>query len=94
MNMRSLVASIVALLLPSVYCGAAEPSSKTTSGNPVIEGWYADPEGYVEGPFMLKKDGKYYFMWSEGSWTEDDYCVAYAIADNPLGPFAPSLINN
>jgi beta-xylosidase len=45
------------------------------------------PKGYVEGPFMFKKDGKYYFMWSEGTWTRDDYRVAYAIADNPLGPF-------
>lgn len=45
------------------------------------------PEGYVEGPFMLKKDGKYYFMWSEGGWGGPDYCVAYAIADSPLGPF-------
>lgn len=26
------------------------------------------PENYVEGPFMFKKDGKYYFMWSEGGW--------------------------
>ena len=26
-------------------------------------------------------------MWSEGGWTGPDYCVAYAIADNPLGPF-------
>lgn len=45
------------------------------------------PENYVEGPFMLKKDGKYYFMWSEGGWTGPDYCVAYAIADSPFGPF-------
>ena len=45
------------------------------------------PENYVEGPFMFMKDGKYYFMWSEGGWTGPDYCVAYAIADNPLGPF-------
>lgn len=45
------------------------------------------PENYVEGPFMFIKDGKYYFMWSEGGWTGPDYCVAYAIADNPLGPF-------
>jgi beta-xylosidase len=45
------------------------------------------PEGYFEGPFMFKKDGKYYYMWSEGSWGRDDYRVAYAIADNPLGPF-------
>ena len=45
------------------------------------------PEGYYEGPFMFKKDCKYYFMWSEGTWTRDDYRVAYAVADSPLGPF-------
>lgn len=45
------------------------------------------PEDYVEGPFMFKKDGKYYFMWSEGGWTGPDYRVAYAIADSPFGPF-------
>lgn len=45
------------------------------------------PENYVEGPFMFKRDGKYYFMWSEGGWTGPDYCVAYAIADSPFGPF-------
>lgn len=45
------------------------------------------PENYVEGPFMFVRNGKYYFMWSEGNWTQDDYCVAYAIADSPMGPF-------
>lgn len=45
------------------------------------------PEGYVEGPFMFKRNNKYYFMWSEGGWTGPDYSVAYAIADSPLGPF-------
>lgn len=45
------------------------------------------PENYVEGPFMFRKDGKYYFMWSEGGWTGPDYSVAYAIADSPFGPF-------
>src|SRR5688572_13160209 len=45
------------------------------------------PQGYVEGPFMFKKNGKYYFMWSEGGWTGPDYSVAYAIADSPFGPF-------
>ena len=45
------------------------------------------PENYVEGPFMLKRKGKYYFMWSEGGWGGPDYCVAYAIADSPFGPF-------
>lgn len=45
------------------------------------------PEKYVEGPFMFIRNGKYYFMWSEGGWTGPDYSVAYAIADSPLGPF-------
>lgn len=45
------------------------------------------PENYVEGPFMLKRNGKYYFMWSEGGWGGPDYCVAYAIADSVYGPF-------
>ena len=45
------------------------------------------PENYVEGPFMFKKDYKYYFMWSEGGWTGPDYSVAYAVADSPFGPF-------
>lgn len=45
------------------------------------------PEGYVEGPFMFIRNGKYYFMWSEGGWTGPNYQVAYAIADSPFGPF-------
>ncbi len=45
------------------------------------------PEKYVEGPFVFKRKGKYYFMWSEGGWTGPDYSVAYAMADSPLGPF-------
>jgi beta-xylosidase len=45
------------------------------------------PDKYVEGPFMLRHNGKYYFMWSEGGWTGPNYSVAYAIADSPLGPF-------
>lgn len=45
------------------------------------------PEGYVEGPFMFIRNGKYYFMWSEGGWTGPNYSVAYAIGDSPFGPF-------
>jgi len=45
------------------------------------------PEGYVEGPFMFFRKGTYYFMWSEGSWGNETYKVAYARADNVAGPF-------
>lgn len=33
------------------------------------------PENYVEAPCVMKKDGKYYFMWSSGSWTDGTYNV-------------------
>jgi beta-xylosidase len=45
------------------------------------------PEHYVEGPFMLKRKGIYYYMWSEGSWGDSTYGVAYATSNSPLGPF-------
>lgn len=45
------------------------------------------PENYVEGVFMIKRNAKYYLMWSEGNWTGADYSVAYAIGDSPTGPF-------
>ncbi|AWV97518.1 glycoside hydrolase family 43 protein [Arcticibacterium luteifluviistationis] len=45
------------------------------------------PEGYVEGPFMFKRNEKYYFMWSEGSWGNDTYHVSYAMADKVTGPY-------
>lgn len=45
------------------------------------------PKGYVEGPFMFRKNGKCYFMWSEGGWTGPNYSVAYAMGDSPTGPF-------
>lgn len=45
------------------------------------------PEGYVEGPFVFIREGKYYFLWSEGGWTNDSYKVAYAMSDNINGPW-------
>ncbi len=46
------------------------------------------PEHYVEGPFVFKRGGRYYLMWSEGGWQGPNYSVAYAIGDSPTGPFA------
>lgn len=45
------------------------------------------PENYVEGPFMVKRNGEYVFMWSEGSWGDSSYSVAYARSRSPYGPF-------
>lgn len=72
------------------HCNIAKLNSTFTGFVPFKDGKIfreITPESYVEGPFMFEKNGKYYFMWSEGGWTRPDYSVAYAIADSPLGPF-------
>lgn len=72
------------------HCNIARLNSDFTGFIPFDDGktfHEITPEGYVEGSFMFKKNGRYYFMWSEGGWTGPDYSVAYAIADEPTGPF-------
>ncbi len=72
------------------HCNIAQLKDDFTGFNPFEDGTTfkeITPENYVEGPFMFKKDDKYYFMWSEGGWTGPDYSVAYAVADSPFGPF-------
>jgi len=44
--------------------------------------------GYVEAPFMVKRRGVYYLMWSEGDWADSTYLAAYGTSESPFGPFA------
>jgi beta-xylosidase len=72
------------------HCNIAQLKNDFTAFVPFKDGTTfkeITPENYVEGPFMFKRDGRYYFMWSEGGWTGPDYSVAYAISDSPFGPF-------
>jgi beta-xylosidase len=72
------------------HCNVAKLNEDFTGIIPFEDGtMYREitPEHYVEGPFMFIRDGKYYFMWSEGGWGGPDYSVAYAIGDSPFGPF-------
>ena len=72
------------------HCNIARLKKDFTAIEPFNDGTLfkeITPKNYVEGPMMFIKNKKYYFMWSEGGWTGPDYCVAYAIADNPFGPF-------
>lgn len=41
----------------------------------------------LEGPFVLKRGGRYWCLYSGGAWTNETYGVSYAVADSPLGPF-------
>jgi len=72
------------------HCNIAKLNKDFTSIVPFEDGTMfrsITPEGYVEGPIMFIRNGKYYFMWSEGGWTGPDYRVAYAISDSINGPF-------
>ena len=44
--------------------------------------WYT-----IEGPFVVRRDGRYWLFFSGGAWREPSYGVSYAVADHPLGPW-------
>jgi beta-xylosidase len=72
------------------HCNIAKLNPELTGFVPLPDGSTfkeITPEGYVEGSWMFQKDGRYYFMWSEGGWTGPNYAVAYAIGSSPFGPF-------
>jgi len=72
------------------HCNIAKLNDSLTGFTPFADGATfkeITPAGYVEGSWMFVRDGKYYFMWSEGGWTGPNYAVAYAIGTSPLGPF-------
>ena len=72
------------------HCNIARLNADFTGFIPFADGSTfkeITPKGYVEGAYMLLKDGKYYFMWSEGGWTGPNYAVAYAVGSSPFGPF-------
>jgi beta-xylosidase len=72
------------------HCNVARLNDTFTGFVPLAGGTVfreITPDGYVEGPVLFVRNGKYYFMWPEGGWGGPDYSVAYAMADSPLGPF-------
>ena len=42
---------------------------------------------FFEAPFVMKRNGIYYFMYSSGSCHTETYRVQYATSDKPLGPY-------
>ncbi|MDN3667560.1 family 43 glycosylhydrolase [Algibacter miyuki] len=45
------------------------------------------PPHYFEAPFMLKKNNKYFLMYSEGKCIDETYMVRYSVGDTPYGPW-------
>jgi beta-xylosidase len=42
----------------------------------------------LEGPCVVKRQGRYFCFYSGGRWENDTYGVDYCTAQNPLGPFS------
>jgi beta-xylosidase len=45
------------------------------------------PPNYFEGPFMIKRNGTYYLMYSNGKAIDATYNVRYSTSKSPMGPF-------
>jgi GH43 family beta-xylosidase len=46
-----------------------------------------------EGPFVRKRNGKYYLMYSANFYAGRDYSVGYAVSESPTGPFVKAAHN-
>ena len=77
-----------------------DDSLTRTVGDPVLiarpdcpwETVTGDPR-WNEGPFVVKKDGLYYLMYSSGFYAARTYSLGYAVSDSPLGPYKKSADN-
>ncbi len=47
----------------------------------------------LEGPSVVKHEGRYYCFYSGGRWDSENYGVDYCVADHPLGPWEDSSSN-
>ena len=73
---------VVAKLKPNMI-ELAEPARKIIYGSDEV--MKNEIYRFCEGAYMHKKDGKYYFSYS--NWKNMDYQGFYAIGDSPYGPF-------
>ena len=51
------------------------------------EEWELRDSSVVEGPFVLKHNGKYYLTYSANHTRSEDYAVGCAVSEHPMGPF-------
>lgn len=67
------------------YLAAAELSDDMLSIKKETLTLLTPDNTFREGTYVIYRNGKYYFMWSEDDTRSPNYKVRYAIADGPLG---------
>ena len=81
-DFSGIIGEPVLLLRPPVKSDnkQAEWESRSVTSNEVNRRW-------TEGSYIIKKNNKYYMMYSANYFGGQYYAVGYATSDNPLGPF-------
>lgn len=69
----------------NMYMAAAElnPDMVSLNGSTKI---IEVNKSFREGTYVIYRNGKYYFFWSEDDTRSPNYKVRYGISDSPLGP--------
>ena len=65
--------------------------SPTEFGEEVLVG--ATMHGWTEGPFVIKRGGKYHLTYTGNHYLSKGYRINMAVADSPLGPFTDNPYN-
>jgi beta-xylosidase len=70
-----------------------EPSGESRVILQPEEDWEKRAGHVTEGPWMIKRQRRYYLLYSGSGANTPEYAVGYAMADNPMGPFARAKHN-
>lgn len=68
-------------------CGAGKLASDMKSFTETRLIPNTEATDFFEAPFVMKRKGIYYFMYSSGSCHDHTYRVQYATSDKPMGPY-------
>ena len=68
-------------------CGAGKLASDMKSFTETRLIPNTEATDFFEAPFVMKRNGIYYFMYSSGSCHDHTYRVQYATSDKPMGPY-------
>jgi len=70
----------------NMYMAVAELNSDMISLKPNTQKIIAVNNSFREGTYVIYRNGKYYFFWSEDDTRSPKYKVRYAISNSPTGP--------
>ncbi len=75
-------------IYPGFGCGVAKMDADGRPSNTekrlIVN---TEARNFFEAPWVVKRQGIYYFIYSSGRCEDDTYAVEYATSKNPMGPY-------